>query len=132
MNRKKFIKKSSLGVLSLSLLPQISLAKKSDITITILHTNDMHSHIEPFKSGKYKGLGGIAQRATIIRQIRKKEKNVLLLDAGDIFQGTPYFNYYGGELEFKLMSKMNYDAATLGNHDFDNGIDGLERQLNLL
>ena len=119
MNRKKFIKKSSLGVLSLSLLPQISLAKKSDITITILHTNDMHSHIEPFKSGKYKGLGGIAQRATIIRQIRKKEKNVLLLDAGDIFQGTPYFNYYGGELEFKLMSKMNYDAATLGNHDFD-------------
>jgi 5'-nucleotidase len=89
----------------------------------------MHSHIEPFKSGKYKGLGGMAQRASIISEIRKKEKNVLLLDAGDIFQGTPYFNYYGGELEFKLMSKMNYDAATLGNHDFDNGIDGLERQL---
>ena len=78
---------------------------------------------------RYKGLGGIAQRATIINEIREKEKNVLLLDAGDIFQGTPYFNYYGGELEFKLMSKMNYDAATLGNHDFDNGIDGLERQL---
>ena len=51
------------------------------------------------------------------------------MDAGDIFQGTPYFNYYGGELEFKLMSMLDYDAATIGNHDFDNGIDGLYAQL---
>jgi 5'-nucleotidase len=55
---------------------------------------------------------------------------VLLLDAGDIFQGTPYFNYFGGELEFKLMSMMRYDLATLGNHDFDNGIDGFLAQFN--
>ena len=48
-----------------------------------------------------------------------------MLDAGDIFQGTPYFNYYGGELEFKLMSTLQYDVATLGNHDFDNGLKGL-------
>ena len=61
----------------------------------------------------------MAQRSNIIKNIRKENKNVLLLDAGDIFQGTPYFNYYGGELEFKLMSEMKYDAATLGNHDFD-------------
>src|SRR5690606_10854183 len=60
---------------------------------------------------------------------RKEEKHVLLLDAGDIFQGTPYFNVFGGELEFKLMSKMKYDAATLGNHDFDNGLQGLKDQL---
>jgi len=66
---------------------------------------------------------------SIINEIRKKEKNVLLFDAGDIFQGTPYFNFYGGELEFKLMSQMKYDAATLGNHDFDNGLDGLKKQL---
>ncbi|MFB1003691.1 MAG: metallophosphoesterase, partial [Bacteroidia bacterium] len=67
--------------------------------------------------------------ATLIKQIRKEYKNVLLLDSGDIFQGTPYFNYYGGELEFKLMSEMGYDYATLGNHDFDGGIDGLVKQL---
>ena len=84
----------------------------------------MHSHIFPFKSGKYKGLGGMAERASLIKSIRERNDNVLLLDAGDIFQGTPYFNFFGGELEFKLMSEMNYDAATLGNHDFDNGIRG--------
>jgi 5'-nucleotidase len=74
-------------------------------------------------------MGGVARRAALIESIRKENPNVLLLDAGDIFQGTPYFNYYGGELEFKLMSMMKYDLATIGNHDFDNGIDGLYAQL---
>jgi 5'-nucleotidase len=74
-------------------------------------------------------MGGAARRAALIESIRKEEENVLLLDAGDIFQGTPYFNYYGGELEFKLMSMMHYDVATMGNHDFDNGIDGFYAQL---
>jgi 5'-nucleotidase len=99
--------------------------------ITILHTNDVHSHIEPFEKdhAQYPGAGGIARRYTLIEEIRKENPNTLLLDAGDIFQGTPYFNFYGGELEFKLMSKMRYDAATIGNHDFDNGIDGLYAQL---
>ena len=128
-NRREFIKNSSLGLLGLSLIPEISIASTSDIKITILHTNDMHSHIHPFKTGRNKGLGGMAERAGVINEIRKKEEHVLLLDAGDIFQGTPYFNFYGGELEFKLMSKMNYDAATIGNHDFDNGLEGLEKQL---
>ena len=128
-NRRKFIKQSSLGVLGLSLLPQISTAQQTDIKITILHTNDMHSHIHPFKNGRNKGLGGMAQRAGLIKSIRSQEEHVLLLDAGDIFQGTPYFNFYGGELELKLMSEMKYDAATLGNHDFDNGLEGLQKQL---
>ncbi|MBW2961196.1 bifunctional metallophosphatase/5'-nucleotidase [Mesonia aestuariivivens] len=99
--------------------------------ITILHTNDVHSHIEPFPAddAKYPNLGGVSRRYTLIESIRKENPNTLLLDAGDIFQGTPFFNFYGGELEFKLMSKLNYDAATLGNHDFDNGIDGLNAQL---
>ena len=127
--RRKFIKKSSLGILGISLLPQISFAKEDGVKITILHTNDMHSHIHPFKNGRNKGLGGMAQRAELIKSIRKKEDHVLLLDAGDIFQGTPYFNFYGGELEFKLMSEMKYDAATLGNHDFDNGLEGFAKQL---
>ncbi len=99
--------------------------------ITILHTNDVHSHIDPFPKShsRYADLGGVARRAVLVEQIRKENPNTLLFDAGDIFQGTPYFNFYGGELEFKLMSMLNYDAATIGNHDFDNGIDGLLAQV---
>lgn len=99
--------------------------------ITILHTNDVHSHIDPFgpEDGRNPNKGGVARRAGLIESIRKENPNTLLFDAGDIFQGTPYFNYYGGELEFKLMSMLKYDAATIGNHDFDNGIDGLYAQL---
>ena len=91
----------------------------------------MHSRIDAFPSndGKYPNQGGMMKIAKLIKQVRLEEENVLLLDAGDIFQGTPYFNFYGGELEFKLMSTMKYDAVTLGNHDFDNGIDGLYSQL---
>jgi 5'-nucleotidase len=128
-NRRHFIKQSGLGAIGLSLLPQLSFGNNKDIKLTILHTNDMHSHIHPFTSGRNNGLGGMAQRAALIKQIRKKEEHVLLLDAGDVFQGTPYFNVYGGELEFKLMSEMKYDAVTLGNHDFDNGLVGLKKQL---
>ena len=128
-SRRLFIKQSGLSAIGLSLLPQLSFGNNKDIKLTILHTNDMHSHIHPFTSGRNKGLGGMAQRAALIKQIRKQEEHVLLLDAGDIFQGTPYFNFYGGELEFKLMSEMKYDAVTLGNHDFDNGLDGLQKQL---
>ena len=128
-NRRKFIKKISLGAVGLTMINHKLIAEEDVKRITILHTNDMHSRIEPFSSGSFKGIGGMAQRSSIINEIRKKEKNVLLFDAGDIFQGTPYFNFYGGELEFKLMSQMKYDAATLGNHDFDNGLDGLKKQL---
>ena len=128
-NRRKFIKKFGLGAVGLTMINHKLIAQEDVKRITILHTNDMHSRIEPFSSGSFKGIGGMAQRSSIINEIRKKEKNVLLFDAGDIFQGTPYFNFYGGELEFKLMSQMKYDAATLGNHDFDNGLDGLKKQL---
>lgn len=135
-NRRTFIKQSFLGGVSLlgaAALNPLSAAilKKNHTKITILHTNDVHSHIEPFPSNdpKYPNMGGAAKRAALIDKIRTEEKNVLLLDAGDIFQGTPYFNMYGGELEFKLMSLMKYDAATIGNHDFDNGIEGLNKML---
>ena len=95
--------------------------------VTLLHTNDMHSHIEPFGpgNGQLSGQGGMARRAALVKQLRKDNANVLLLDAGDVFQGTPYFNQFKGRLEYKLMSMMGYDAATLGNHDFDNGVEGL-------
>ena len=128
-NRRKFIKNSSLGIIGLSMVPNILFSKDRNTELTILHTNDTHSHIFPVNNGKYKGFGGMAQRAQLIKDIRKDNRNVLLLDAGDIFQGTPYFNFFGGEVEYKLMSRMKYDAVTLGNHDFDNGIEGLNKQL---
>ncbi len=132
-NRKKFIKQISLagGALALSGIPSDLLASAGTTKITILHTNDTHSRIDPFPASdpKFGGMGGVARRMQIINKIRSEENNVLLLDSGDIFQGTPYFNYYGGELEIKLMSAMKYDAATMGNHDFDAGIDGFAKQL---
>ena len=101
------------------------------VKLCILHTNDVHSRVEPFAmdGSKYQGLGGVARRAALIAKIRADEANVLLLDAGDIFQGTPYFNLYGGEIEMKLMTAMGYDATTMGNHDFDNGLEGFYKQL---
>ncbi|GAB4134375.1 MAG: metallophosphatase [Bacteroidia bacterium] len=99
--------------------------------IVILHTNDVHSHIDPFPDNdpKYPGMGGVVRRAALIKKIRKEEEHVLLLDAGDIFQGTPYFNMYNGEVEMKLMEEMGYEASAIGNHDFDAGLDNLARQL---
>jgi len=133
MKRRDFIQKSVAGsalltVGGLSLSSFDTLEKKH---ITILHTNDVHSHIDPFPADhpRNANMGGVARRANLIESIRKENPNVLLLDAGDIFQGTPYFNYYGGELEFKLMSMLNYDLATMGNHDFDNGLEGFVAQL---
>ena len=129
-SRREFIKRAALGTAAMSIIPSKTFSNTSELKqLTILHTNDMHSHIHPFESGRNKGVGGMAQRATIIKKIRDEGNQVLLLDAGDIFQGTPYFNTYGGELEFKLMSEMGYDASTIGNHDFDNGLDGLVNQL---
>ncbi len=133
MKRRSFLKKAgTIGILVGSNAFPLQAFSDTEITkLTVLHTNDVHSRIEPFpmNGGLYQGLGGAAKRAALINKIRAEEKNVLLFDSGDIFQGTPYFNYFGGELEFKLMSAMKYDAATIGNHDFDAGIDGLFRQL---
>lgn len=132
MKRRNFIQQTAatgafIGLGGLSL----SFADNTRKHITILHTNDVHSHIEPFgpEHSRNANMGGVARRATLVERIRQENPNTLLLDAGDIFQGTPFFNFYGGELEFKLMSRLKYDAATIGNHDFDNGIEGLYAQL---
>ena len=132
MKRREFIEKTaaSSALLSLGLsLSSFDTAKTKQLTV--LHTNDVHSYIDPFPADhpRNANMGGVARRAALIETIRKENPNVLLLDAGDIFQGTPYFNYYGGELEFKLMSMMKYDASAIGNHDFDNGLQGLYAQL---
>ncbi len=131
MKRRDFIEKTAASTALLSLGLSLSSFKSDSKHITILHTNDVHSHIDPFPidDPRNPNMGGVARRASLIESIRKENPNVLLLDAGDIFQGTPYFNYYGGELEFKLMSMMKYDLSAIGNHDFDNGVDGLAAQM---
>ncbi len=99
--------------------------------LTILHTNDTHSRIEPFPmdGSRNQGLAGVAKRAEVIRRIRSENEHVLLLDAGDFFQGTPYFNFFSGELEVRLMNELGYDAVTIGNHEFDLGMENLAHQL---
>lgn len=132
MLRRKFLKNSVYGSLALgSALNNYSCDSENFKKITILHTNDVHSHIEPLSKdhSEFPNRGGFERRSTILNSIRSKNPNTLLLDAGDIFQGTPYFNFYNGELEFKLMSLLKYDAVTIGNHDFDNGITGLNEQM---
>lgn len=132
-NRRSFIKASGIAVAAstFNFNALEALAAGDLLKLTILHTNDVHSRIEPFPmdGSRNQGLGGTARRSALIKQIRASEQHVLLLDAGDIFQGTPYFNRYGGALEMKLMSAMGYDAATMGNHDFDNGLEGFQKQL---
>lgn len=125
MQRRDFI--ATLGGAALASRIPLHAQEAGTGRITLLHTNDTHSRIEPFGpgNGNLSGRGGIARRATLVKQLRKELGNVLLLDAGDVFQGTPYFNKFKGRLDYQLMSMVGYDAATLGNHDFDNGVEGL-------
>ena len=128
-NRRSFIKRTSwasIGLVGLRNFDISEFPKDETRSIVIVHSNDMHSHIDPFAKDhpKYPGLGGMAERAALIDSLRAEHGEILLLDAGDIFQGTPYFNYFDGKLELELMSMMGYDAATMGNHDFDIGLEG--------
>ncbi len=129
MNRRNFIRKISTGAVGFTIgaLPYHLLAADDYTTISILHTNDIHGHIEPFSETDpvFAGRGGIARIAEIANHYRNINSNTLLLDAGDMFQGTPYFNYYKGNLILKVMSAAGYDAGTLGNHEFDNGLAGI-------
>jgi len=133
-NRRDFLRYlfgAGFTLAGLNAMPAGAISKKGVKKLTILYTNDQHSRIEPFpfNDPKYPNQGGFARRATLIKKVRSEEKNILLLDAGDIFQGTPYFNYYSGELEYKLMSQMGYDATTIGNHDFDLGVENIVKQM---
>ena len=132
-SRKKFIKQAALSAGAIMAGPSLMQAAEyfNPLKLTILHTNDVHSRLDPFPmdGGRNQGLGGVAARAKLIETIRQEEEHVLLLDAGDIFQGTPYFNLYKGEPEIKAMSAMKYDSTTIGNHDFDAGMENLATQL---
>lgn len=134
LSRRDFLSRTALAapaLLAPSLLASAAGVAADEVRLVILHTNDWHSRIDPFPTDGLPtaGKGGAARRAALIRQVRQENPHVLLLDCGDIWQGTPYFNFYGGELEYRLMTQMGYDASTLGNHDFDNGLEGLKTQL---
>jgi 5'-nucleotidase len=132
INRRNFAKTALLGSIALITRPIWANTQNEDVAhLCILHTNDTHSRIDPYPANdpRYPNMGGYALRSGAINRIRKETEHILLLDAGDIFQGTPYYNVYGGEPELILMSKMGYDAATIGNHEFDNGMDGFLRVL---
>ena len=140
INRRRFLKSSLITGAALA-LPSSLISPKlwsalatplldvaaGEVLITILHTNDTHSQIDPVSESdkQWAGKGGVARRATLVKRVRKENPNTLMVDAGDAFQGTPYFNFYKGEVEYKSMSLIGYDVVTLGNHDFDNGVNAL-------
>src|ERR671919_79364 len=131
INRRTFLSTSAAFTATLAAFPRDLLkANAADTVITILHTNDTHSQIDPLPDNdRNAGKGGVARRATLVKRIRKQNPNTLLVDAGDVLQGTPYFNFYKGEVEYKAMSAIGYDAGTLGNHEFDNGVEALAAAL---
>ena len=99
--------------------------------LVILHVNDTHSHFEPVRSGLEEGLGGTIERAAYIDSVRNAEgeSNVLLVHAGDFNQGTSYYTTLKGDLEVATVNAMKYDCITLGNHEFDNGLEDLAARL---
>ncbi|MDX8341010.1 metallophosphatase [Draconibacterium sp. IB214405] len=133
MNRRRFIRNVAAGTAGITLgaVPYELFAHEDFTTISILHTNDIHCHIEPFTGSneRYANKGGLARIAQLAAIQKQNNPNTLLLDAGDMFQGTPYFNYFKGELMLKVMSQVGYDAGTIGNHEFDNGLQGIKDPL---
>ncbi len=129
MERRRFIKNIAAGGIGIGLgtVPFELLAKDDFATISILHTNDLHCHIEPFTgtNERYANKGGLARISEMAKRYKTENPDTLLFDAGDMFQGTPYFNYYKGELMLQVMSAAGYDAGTIGNHEFDNGLQGI-------
>jgi 5'-nucleotidase len=146
-NRRDFLRTASAAALALPLVRSAPFSGwsnanaeiwaplleplKGETLITILHTNDTHSQIDPIPDNDKTngGKGGVARRATLVKRIRKENPNTLLIDAGDVLQGTPYFNFYKGEVEYKSMSMIGYDAGTIGNHEFDNGVEALAKAM---
>jgi 5'-nucleotidase len=133
MNRRGFIRNGFAGIAGLSLgaTPLNLLAGSDFVTISIIHTNDLHCHIEPFSAGNENVTmkGGLAQISKMVKDVKSENPNTLLFDAGDMFQGTPYYNYFKGELMLQLMSAVGYDAGTIGNHEFDDGLEGIKDAL---
>ncbi len=123
MNRRNII---------LSILFCMSVAVwAQDKQLVILHTNDTHSCVQPLSKNLadtlFAGRGGYLRRIAMLEEERAKYPDLLLFDSGDFSQGSPYYNLYGGEVEVGLMNRMHYDAATIGNHEFDFGLENMAR-----
>lgn len=130
INRRTFLTTAAAFGATVAFPRELLRASAADTVITILHTNDTHSQIDPLPANDANaGKGGVARRATLVKRVRKENPNTLLIDAGDVLQGTPYFNFYKGEVEYKAMSAIGYDVGTLGNHEFDNGVEALAAAL---
>lgn len=134
MDRRTFLKQFGALCVTLTGLDKAEAAARSvdevvgeSQRLTILHTNDVHSHIDPFPADDphYANLGGYARRQAYIEKVRAEGNETLVFECGDMFQGTPYFNFYKGQLEIMLMNRMHIDAVTIGNHEFDNGLSVL-------
>ncbi len=127
MNRRNFLKKSSVLLASGFLLRYAKAIPSRKNTWSILHTNDFHSRFMPFHAShkSHANEGGIARLTHLIENYRKHHEHITLFDSGDVFQGTPYFNVFQGHPELQWMKQRAYDATTLGNHDFDKGVSHL-------
>lgn len=126
-NRRTFIKTVAAGGLGFAAMPQMVLAGNNTQRLLILHTNDIHCRFEPFPETdpKYAGKGGLNRISAYVKAMRQRNPDLLLFDCGDFSQGTPYFNFFKSEVVLRLMSEMKYDAGTIGNHEFDNGLQGM-------
>ncbi|HKM94288.1 MAG TPA: metallophosphatase [Prolixibacteraceae bacterium] len=130
LSRRTFIKKtiwSSAGLFALPVMAAPSGFEK----LMIMHTNDLHCHFEPFPDNdpKFAGRGGMNRISAYVKKMRQYEPDLLLFDSGDFSQGTPYYNLFKGEVVLKLMSEMGYNASTIGNHEFDSGLESLKNAM---
>lgn len=124
-------KKMRVCVLFFIMCVSLSAAAQKAKTLTVLHTNDVHSRIDPLDSGADTGKGGFIRIASYIKEQRQENPGILLFDCGDFSQGTPFYNLFGGEVEMKLMNTIGYDAGTIGNHEFDTGLENMARLFRL-
>ncbi len=109
-------------------------AQAQDKKLYVMHSSDTHSRIDPLDDNpavRNAGMGGAARRVAVVHRFRAEHPNALVLDCGDISQGTPYYNMYKGELEVRIMNLAGYDAMTIGNHEFDFGLDNMARIFSL-
>ena len=125
------MRKPVIYLISALLCAALSTSRVTAPELVIVHFNDTHSHLEPERSGEESGLGGVIERAAYVDSVRAASgnRNVLLLHAGDFGQGTSYFTLLDGDVEISLLNAMKYDVITLGNHEFDNGLEELARRL---
>ena len=125
-----FIRRTIVCLLTVITCVSGALAQSLDApVITILHTNDTHSQFDAYDNGKGQPRGGVVERASLLEYFRQQDPDLLYLDAGDMIQGSPYFNIFGGELEMICMNQQRLIASTFGNHEFDNGLEELRKML---